>query len=77
MSWRVQCTWRGDVVFVPKFCWEKEEFSPKTDGELGLSIGGNENTMDAAQALTSADKTLPMSNGFVPTPCMLLLALCV
>lgn len=31
----------GDVVFVSKFCWEKEEFSPKTDGEMGLSIGGN------------------------------------
>lgn len=33
-----------DVVFVPEFCWEKEEFSPKTEGDLGLSTGGNEKT---------------------------------
>lgn len=66
---RGECSVLGeDVVFVPKFCWEKEEFSPKTDGEMGLSIGGNEKTRDGAQALNSAEKTLPMSNGFVPTP---------
>lgn len=31
----------GMLFFVSKFCWEKEELSPKTDGEMGLSIGGN------------------------------------
>lgn len=51
-----------DVVFVPEFCWEKEEFSPKTEGDLGLSIGGNE-----------TDTTLPKSNGSVPPPPHMLL----
>lgn len=65
----------GDVVSVPIFCWEKEELSPKTDGELVVLVLVG--MRKPGKASTSTDKTLPMSNGFVPMPCMLLLTLCV